>query len=275
AVVARFADEEQHAAMVGGLLLEQINGVADGIENGRTAVATRHLAQIAGDGVGVVTEGLDPGGFGIEGDERDIAAAIAGEEIEERTELADFVELERCVAAAFDADHERDRRRIEIVVDVEFLFNAIVENGKICGLEAVDYFAVRFFDQRRYDHDAGTDVEGGHVGVGIGGEILGRKARVLGLCGRLLIFWLDGRLARERLGLGLGLRWLRLLRWLAGKWLLRDAEGRGDAERDQQEPSGTDQRHSSHYIRGRRTRRGYGRGERVPATRAREIFAVN
>ena len=143
---------------------------------------------------------------------------------------------------------------------MEFLFNAIVENGKIGGLEAVDDFAVRFFDQRRHDHDTGADVKGGHVGVGIGGEILRRKARVLWLRSGLLIFWLDGRFARERLGLGLGLRWLRLLGRLAGKWLLRDAEGRGDAERDQQEPSGTDQRHSSHYIRGRRTRRGYGRG---------------
>ena len=128
AVVARFADQQQHPAMIGRLLFQQIHRIADGIENRRSPVASRHSLQITGDRIFVVPERFYPGRFRIEGHQRHLPAPLPGEELEQRSQLADLVELQRRIAPAFHAHHQRNRLRVQVGVDLNLLLHAVIED---------------------------------------------------------------------------------------------------------------------------------------------------
>ena len=240
AVVARFADQQQNPPVIGRLLLQQIHGVPDRIQNRRATVSRRHLLQIAGDRVLARTKGLHPRCLRIEGHQRHIAAAIPRKQFQQRAELADLVELQRSIAPPLDAHHHRDRLRVQIVVHVNLLLDPVVVDREILRLQPVQHIPVRLLHQRRHHHHRRAHAERRQLGVRIGREILRRPGRWLRTRLHRLIFRLIPRLSRERLRLLLRLRGLLLLRrWLPGKWLrllLCGAQRRGNTNEHQPLP---------------------------------------
>ena len=84
AVIARLADEQENAAVILGLRFEQVDGVADGVEDRVSAVAGLQPLEALVDvfrGLRVVVQQVRDG---VEADQRRLAARIGEEGIKQR-----------------------------------------------------------------------------------------------------------------------------------------------------------------------------------------------
>ena len=130
ALVDRFAEKKDRAAIAGGLFAELIDGEGDGVENGGAAVAFFEIARVAGGLVGVRRERQDDVRLAVEADDGDAVFDVADERVQDGVESAIVVEMTRAGAASFDDDGESERLGVGVVLDGDLLRGTVVGEGE-------------------------------------------------------------------------------------------------------------------------------------------------
>jgi len=165
ALVDGFAEEENGAAIGWRLGAELIDGEADGVEDGGSAVAFFEIGELDGGFVGVGSERLDDMRSAVEGDDGDGVFDVADEGVHDGAESAVIVEMTRAVAAGFDDDGESQRLGVGVVFDADVLRSAVVFEEEVFGAEAEDDVAVAAGDEDGDHDEVGAD---GEFNVGCG-----------------------------------------------------------------------------------------------------------
>jgi hypothetical protein len=167
AVVALLADQQQNPPVLLGLGFEQINRVADGVENRRAARARLQMLERLVDLLAGVREVADQMRLGVEAHQRRLALAVAQKEIEQRPQLGQLAELQHAHPALLDRDHQRHRRGIHLLLHANLLRHAVVFENEIPRLEAVDHAPAALLHQRGHQHLVGRHTQRGCGGVGM------------------------------------------------------------------------------------------------------------
>jgi hypothetical protein len=173
AAVEGFADEKDGAAVVGGLVAEEVDGEAKGVEDGgsvvaeadvvdgkpRSAVIEVMLPRAAGreglDGVRCCVEvrgkALEECGLAVEGDDGNFVLDVADNGFEHgskrRSNGGKFVELSCASATDFDDNDQSERLAIRILFEAEFLRDAVVDECEVAGVECEDEIAALVADE--------------------------------------------------------------------------------------------------------------------------------
>ncbi len=87
-------------------MLQQIHGIAHGIENRRSSISGPQLLQVFRDVVCVPGKALEVNRLGIENHQRSFSSSACREEIEQRAKLGQFVEFETAGTPALNANHQ-------------------------------------------------------------------------------------------------------------------------------------------------------------------------
>ena len=118
--------------------------------------------------VGVVGEIAHQIQFAVEENQSRFGIGLAQDRLQHRRQTAHPIKLTPCSAPTLDRDHQRDRLGLGRFVQIGHLFDAIVFDDEILGLQSVHHVAVCISHQRGHQH---------HVGLGIEGGLLRRGGR--------------------------------------------------------------------------------------------------
>ena len=106
ALVDGFGEQEDGAAVGGGLLAEHVDGEGDGVEDGGLLVAGIEVVERAGDEFEVGGEAMQQDGRAVKADDGDFVIDVADEVGEHRAEVAVLIEMAGAGASGFnDDDH--------------------------------------------------------------------------------------------------------------------------------------------------------------------------
>ena len=199
AAVEGFADQENGAAVFGGLVAQELDGEAQAVEDGGAVVAEADVVDGEGPGaivevmltcaswsegadgvgrrVGVRGEVLEERGLAVEGDYGDFVSDIADDRFKHRSESrsdgGELIELTCACAADFDDDDESERLATGVLLEYELLRDAVVGKDEVfCG-KGVDELSGFAADERGNQDKGGVCAEGG----GLRGFSRGRGLR--------------------------------------------------------------------------------------------------
>jgi len=159
AFVVGLAYEDDDAAAVGWLLVEEIDAVADGVEDGGAAVAGVGLGEAVfevGDVGGEVPEVF---GLAVEGDHRDLIRRVGGEVGEHGAELDVVGELARGGCAGLHEDDDGERL-VFGVFEGDGLGSAVVCEEEIGGVEGLEEVAFWSADEGGDNDEVGGGGDG-------------------------------------------------------------------------------------------------------------------
>ena len=105
---------------------------------------------------------------GVESHQRGLAFGVGQKQVEQRAEFGQLVEFQHARSALFDGNHQRDRRRVHLLLYANLLRHAVVFQHKIALLQAVQDSAATLFYQGRHQNLSGRDAESGRVGLSAG-----------------------------------------------------------------------------------------------------------
>lgn len=126
AVVARLTDQQEDPPIVFGASLQEMDRVAYGVEDSRSAIARLQTFQAASDHIGVARESNKRFGFRIKCDESSLAVPISEKKIRQRSEPTELIKLEPRHPALLECNHYGNRLIVQIVVDMKSLGYSIV-----------------------------------------------------------------------------------------------------------------------------------------------------
>src|SRR5579862_3795829 len=106
ALIDGLAEQQDGAAIAGGLLAELVDGEGDGVEDGGATVAFEEIGNLAGRFIGDWSERLDQMRRAVESDDGDVVFDVADDGVHDGVEGAVVVEMARAGAAGFDDDGE-------------------------------------------------------------------------------------------------------------------------------------------------------------------------
>ena len=109
--------------------------------------------------IGIPGERHDQLRLGIKTYESRFARPISEKEIDQGSQAVDFVELKRRHAAFLHRDHYGNRFVVHVIVDVELLRDAVVQDLEIFLVQRAHQFAGGILDGGQYAHQAHVDAD--------------------------------------------------------------------------------------------------------------------
>ena len=125
-MVALLADEQQHAAVLLGLRLQQIDRVAYGVENRRAAIARVQVLELLGQLLLRVCEGMQQVRLAVEANQCGLAVGVGEKHLQQRTKLGHLVELKRAHASLLHRNHQRNGRGVHLLLHANLLRYAVI-----------------------------------------------------------------------------------------------------------------------------------------------------
>ena len=154
-----------------GLLAEHVDGEDDGVEDGGLLVAVIEGVEGVGDEFEIGREAVQQGGRAVEADYGDLVLDVADQVVEQGAEVAVLFEVRGAGTAGFDDDDESQRLVAGVLLEMQWLLDAVVGEDEVVGFEGVDELAGLGADERGDDDEAGANGDGGRgrrcLGVGL------------------------------------------------------------------------------------------------------------
>lgn len=184
-LVDGFGEQEDGAAVGGGLLAEHVDGVGNGVEDGGLLVAGIEVVERARDEFEVGCEAMQQDGRAVKADDGDLVIDVADEVGEHRAKVLVLLEMAGAGASGFDDDDHGQRLVAGVLLQTEWLLDTVVGENEVFGLEGVDELAGFGAHQGGDDDETGANGDGGcgRVGLGVCWGIRGRCLRWRDGCG--------------------------------------------------------------------------------------------
>ena len=159
--VERLADQQDgHAAISRRGLAEQVDAVSERVKHGGPAVALFEIRERVGGEVGIAGEALHGLRVAIEADDGDFVWDSADHGVQDGIEAAVIVEVVGADAAILRDDDEGEGLLVGVLLDADFLGDAVVGDGEVFGGEGEDGVAGAVFDHDGDEDDGGGGGEG-------------------------------------------------------------------------------------------------------------------
>ena len=164
-MIARLAEQENGSPEARRLGLQLLDGLGHAVEDGGARVSGIQTRQLLRHIFCVVRECLHQVGPAIETDERHPMLDVADQRIEDGVECLIIGKVARSCAAGLNEHGQGKRLAVGVLLELDFLGDAVVADGEIIRGEREDHLAVfRFHEHGNFD-EGGADGEGwGRVG---------------------------------------------------------------------------------------------------------------
>ncbi len=164
AVIECLAEEKEHSPVGHGLLAQEIDREAEGVEDGGAVVSAAEAGDGADCGALVGGEILGDAGRAVEANHSDAIGHVSDEGVEDFGEAAVVVEMRCAGVAVLQEENDGDGLGIVVGLHAEFLRSSVVGEDEVVGGEFKDDFAALGGDERGDEDEVGADGDCGGAG---------------------------------------------------------------------------------------------------------------